>query len=368
MLRYLGLGLLFVVLAACGGKSVTVFDEQNIPNQLSQWGVLELNDGYLQLGEDVQPYDLNSGLFTDYAHKLRTVWLPNGERPTVKADGDTLDFPVGSIISKTFYYPKSDTVDSGDLIKIKDSQQFLSKRGLNLAKVRLVETRLLVHQPGGWQAISYVWDAEQTQAARELAGEFVQLKFAGKDQSPFTYVVPDQNQCAGCHVTDHASKQLQPIGLKIRHLDKPSTYEQGSQLMAILGEDRDQNSPWVPALAQWHNPKAQLSDRARGYLDINCGHCHNATGAADTSGLLLDSSSTKMRQLGVCKPPVAAGRGTGNRHYGIAPGDADQSIIIYRMRATKPGDKMPELGRTLVHTEGIELISEWIDSMPKGCT
>lgn len=31
-----------------------------------------------------------------------------------------------------------------------------------------------------------------------------------------------------------------------------------------------------------------LEHQARSYLDINCGHCHNANGAADTSGLLLD--------------------------------------------------------------------------------
>jgi hypothetical protein len=33
----------------------------------------ELNDG-------VVPYELNTPLFTDYAHKLRTIWMPKGTR------------------------------------------------------------------------------------------------------------------------------------------------------------------------------------------------------------------------------------------------------------------------------------------------
>jgi hypothetical protein len=51
------------------------------------------------------PYDLNTPLFTDYAHKLRTIWMPKGQSATYNAE-NTFDFPVGTIISKTFYYPK----------------------------------------------------------------------------------------------------------------------------------------------------------------------------------------------------------------------------------------------------------------------
>ena len=33
------------------------------------------------------------------------------------------------------------------------------------------------------------------------------------------------------------------------------------------------------------------------------------------------------------------------------------------MQSTNPGAMMPELGRTLVHDEGVALISDWIKSM-----
>ena len=55
---------------------------------------------------------------------------------------------------------------------------------------------------------------------------------------------------------------------------------------------------------------APLDDRARAYLDINCSHCHNPNGPADTSGLNLEPDALAAA-LGVCKPPIAAGGGTG---------------------------------------------------------
>ena len=62
----------------------------------------------LVLHDDVHPYLLNASLFTDYAHKLRTITIPEGHLVTMNSEG-SLNFPLGSIISKTFYYPKADS-------------------------------------------------------------------------------------------------------------------------------------------------------------------------------------------------------------------------------------------------------------------
>jgi len=40
-------------------------------------------------------------------------------------------------------------------------------------------------------------------------------------------------------------------------------------------------------------------------------------------------------------------------------------MMIQRMLSKDPGIMMPELGRKLVHKEGIELVSEWIKHMEK---
>ena len=64
------------------------------------------------------------------------------------------------------------------------------------------------------------------------------------------------------------------------------------------------------------------------------------------------------------KRPIAAGNGAGNHLFVIVPGKPDESILTYRIESTKPGVLMPELGRTVVDEKGLELIREWIASMP----
>ena len=72
--------------------------------------------------------------------------------------------------------------------------------------------------------------------------------------------------------------------------------------------------------------------------------------------------------MGVCKPPVAAGGGAGDRLYSIVPGEPEQSILLYRMQSNKPDEMMPELGRSMIHAEGIELISSWIATLSGDCS
>jgi hypothetical protein len=90
-------------------------------------------------------------------------------------------------------------------------------------------------------------------------------------------------------------------------------------------------------------------DAARAYLDINCAHCHNDKGAANTTALHLNMGAPADLHLGLCKPPVAAGAGTGGRSHDIAPGKPDDSIMLYRLNSAEPGVMMPELGRGSVH-------------------
>ncbi|WP_192345926.1 hypothetical protein [Algoriphagus sp. Y33] len=99
------------------------------------------------------------------------------------------------------------------------------------------------------------------------------------------------------------------------------------------------------------------------YLDINCSHCPSAEGPASTSALFLTYDQTDLRKLGVNKIPVAAGNGAGTFDFDVMPGKADESILTHHMNSTEVGIAMPELGRTTVHNEGVELIRDWINSM-----
>jgi uncharacterized repeat protein (TIGR03806 family) len=298
--------------------------------------------------EGILPYQLNTPLFSDYAEKLRFVQLPKGEKVSYNAE-NVLSFPVGTTIIKTFYYPTD----------------FRVKNGAR----RLMETRLLIHELDGWKALEYVWNDEQTDAFLEVAGDKKQVQYIdnqGKKQS-HDYVIPNLNQCKGCHNYD---EKMTPIGPSARQLNADFQYANVTenqllhwQKKGILeGLPNDFSS--VTKAAVWNNPQTgSLNDRARSWLDVNCAHCHNPHGPAKTSGLNLSFFEKNPTAIGIMKSPIAAGKGSGNLQYDIVPKHPEKSILLYRIDNLEPGEMMPELGRKVNHKEGIVLIKEWIKEM-----
>lgn len=362
---------LAALLVGCGQESKPRYQPEgdDYPEKLSGWGMLHLAGGHLTPAAEVLPYDLNTSLFTDYAHKLRTVWMPEGQ--SAQYAEDRFDYPVGTVLTKTFYYPKD---AQGNLLQNSQDDRD-PKAGLDMAKVHLVETRVLVRQKEGWAALPYVWNAEQSEATLELAGDSPALELTAEDgkKTAFTYMVPDANQCSECHA-EQKGAGIAPLGPKARHLNKDFAYAQGSDNQLQHWQARGFLTG-LPALAQvpqnalWGHPRAgeTVEKQARSYLDANCSHCHNPKGAARTSGLYLDPHTPVSIAYGVCKPPVAAGGGTGGRLEDIHPGSPEKSVLSYRVGSDRPGDMMPELGRALVHREGLEILNRWIGSLPGDC-
>lgn len=355
------------ILAACNAGPEPQYFASDNPETLSAWGQLGVSGTIFAPADGVIPYDLNTPLFTDYAGKLRTVWVFGGEA-AIYSDDAVFDFPEGTVITKTFYYEKG----AGPNQVLKSDIVLGAATQLDLAKTQLVETRILVRRADGWDGLPYVWNDEQTEAYLKRTGDVKRFTLVdGDDQKDFPYIVPNVNQCAGCHATDSASRDLQPIGPKARHLDRDYEYEDAVQnqldywTSAGLLEGRKAMSG--AANVNWLDINETISNRARAYIDINCSHCHSETGPADTSGLHLTPDTPVGPHLGLCKTPIAAGRGTGDRQYGIVPGNADRSIFAYRMASTDPAIMMPELGRALVHEEGVALIKAWIDGLDGDC-
>ena len=137
------------------------FHAEGLPPKLSDWHVVQRMGERLALNQGVVPYDLATPLFTDYAHKLRTLWVPPGKAAAYDPQ-HTFDFPVGTIISKTFYYPRAGGAKG--VARTYDSTRDFAGEGLDLDHVRLIETRLLVRREAGWVAIPYVWNAAQDEA------------------------------------------------------------------------------------------------------------------------------------------------------------------------------------------------------------
>lgn len=364
-----------LALGACARPpaAVTIPAEQ-YPQSLVDWGLFDVKAGRIEPRAGLVTYELATPLFSDYAQKWRAIFVPKGQ--SARYDPvNTFDFPVGTIITKTFYYstPAGATPGTSDhVLKATPASYQPGSAGLDLSHARLIETRLLVKRANGWQALPYVWNAAQTEATLQRTGAEIPLIFDdGGTSTRFTYTVPNVNQCAGCHATDR-TRQLFPIGPKARHLNRDfpgigGTINQLTRLQQI-GYLTGAPAPGAaPRDARFDDLRASVDARARAYLDTNCAHCHSATGPARVSGLWLDSPTMDLRKLGACKPPIAAGRGTGNRSYGIVPGHPESSILAYRLETNDPGAMMPETGRSLTHADGVKLIKAWIAGLKGGC-
>ncbi|MDH3952864.1 MAG: hypothetical protein OEV03_01545, partial [Gammaproteobacteria bacterium] len=343
------------------------------PDRLSDWGVVLADGQVFEFNAGVVPYDLNTPLFTDYALKLRTVWLPDGSLAEYDEEG-ALDFPVGTILSKTFHYEKAGDWNLNSFRVVRsDRESLLDAEGrFDLDDIVLIETRLLVHYEEGWKAFPYVWNDAQTEATLEIAGDYREMELVSADGSgKFPYIVPDANQCAGCHAPNLETQALSPLGPKAWQLNRPYAWWGGehSQLEYWQANDMLQglgNAP--PSAARWSKPgDATLEQRVKAYLDVNCAHCHNVAGPADTSALHLNIEAPIDAHYGVCKTPVAVGRGSGGHTYDLVPGHPDESIMVFRMEHSDPAIAMPELGRSVVHTEGVRLIRDWISQMNGEC-
>lgn len=297
----------------------------------------------------VLPYTVAAPLWADNSGKDRFMILPEGETVTYTDTGDW-QLPVGTVLVKHFFFPRDLREPEGDQ--------------------RILETRLLVKDPDGWRAETYIWDEAETDATYLLSGARVEVDHVDAAGQPATqtYLVPNRNLCASCHFQDDEIKSL---GLITHQMNVEVTREGKTvnQLDWLAGKGAF--SAALPAQrGAFPDPYAGEGDteaRARAYLHANCAHCHRDGGAAGDSGLDLSHTQDDPVKYGVCKKPAAAGAGTGGRGHDIVPGDPDESIMVYRMASTNPAIKMPELPSQLVDEAGVQLITEWIAGMEGGC-
>lgn len=288
-----------------------------------------------------------TALFSDGALKDRFVYMPEGKAASY-VEGEAFEFPTGSALIKSFSFP-ADYADASSVVSI-------------------IETRVLLKHDSGWQAWAYVWNDEQTDATLNIAGANVPVVSVAEDGAPisFTYAVPNKNQCKACH---DVGGVIVPLGPKARNLHFELTFPDGTVANQLEYWQKIGILEGVPALDRieavpdWRDETADIDARARGWLDVNCAHCHRRTGPASNSGLFLNWSEPKGPSFGINKRPVAAGRGSGGRLFDIKPGDPDGSILVYRLESTEPGVMMPEIGRVLKDAEATVMLRRWVSSL-----
>ncbi|MEE9407365.1 MAG: SO2930 family diheme c-type cytochrome [Polaribacter sp.] len=330
--------------------TVTNYDEIGL-KKLSDYGFFNqpLNQ-LIPATRQVVPYELNSPLFTDYASKKRFISFPEGTSAKYKSDEAVLTFPTGTIIIKNFYYKNEDLkTTKSDVI---------------------IETRLLIKdEKNKWKTIPYIWNEEQTEAYLYILGKDIDLVLEKnterKEKVTFKYSVPNINMCKNCHVKN---QDLVPLGPTPRQMHRDNLFEKETKnQLAYLKENNFieglSSVSVVKKLPNYQDKSKTITNRARAYLDVNCAHCHQEKGSAKTSGLHLMYQEENYYKIGVNKPPVAAGKGSGNLAFDIVVGKPNESILLYRMKHLEPDIVMPEIGKNLVHKEGVKLIEDWIASM-----
>ena len=347
----LALALLVMSCASPKQENVIIQEEELSSLSTSNIGLPKLSDyGFFKSPihkliptDSIIPYNLNSALFSDYAFKKRFIKIPKGKFATYNPE--VFEFPSGTILIKNFYY-------ADDFSKPKENW-------------RIIETRLLINEDGLWKPITYIWNDEQTEAFLDVAGKSVEVSWRHTNGSikNIKYSIPNQNQCKSCHMKNG---QVMPIGPTARQLNRTIENGNENQLLFFQANNKLKGLPEIsslPKLPDYDDQTQSIEARARGWLEVNCAHCHRPEGPAKTSGLHLMANVDNPMKLGVGKAPVAAGKGSGGLLYDIVPGQPDKSILYFRITSSDPGIMMPELGRSIIHQEGVDLIRQWIREM-----
>lgn len=321
---------LFLAMAGCGEDRSDPepydldFDiprSEAFPDSLLAYGLYEEPLSSLRPAAGVIPYELSSELFTDYAFKQRLMMIPEGNSITT-TDNTTFEFPEGTILAKTFYYPS-------------DMRETAGPR-------RVIETRLLIRTEGRWNVATYLWNVDQTDATLLLTGTTTESSWVDETGRSRTtdYVVPHEGECVTCHQSGGSSVFIGPT---LRNLNRNVTRsgDEVNQLEYLVAEGVLDSADWssAPSVPDYEDSDLSLDSRARAYLDINCAHCHNPGGWDEASRPDLDLRfETPLNQTGLER----------------------KARDLERQLET---GQMPYLGTTLLHDEGIRLVLDYLETL-----
>ena len=296
--------------------------------------------------ERVYPYKPASQLFTDYALKKRFIWVPEGKTMSYQGDDELFNMPLGTMLIKTFYY---DSVQPNNSSKI-------------------LETRLMLKKESGWEFAEYVWNEAQDEATLMMQGDNVSISWMqdGNTMSS-NYRIPSETECMICH---KFNSEPIPIGLKPQNLNVDYDFGEGpeNQIQYLINQALIENnvSGNINTVVDYTDNTAPLEKRVRSYLDINCAHCHREGSHCSYRPLRLAYSETDIEEnMGVCVEPDEF-INTALMHI-ISPGNKDRSVLHYRLQSTNQNEMMPLLGRSIVHTEGLQLIEDYINTLTGNC-
>jgi glucose/arabinose dehydrogenase/mono/diheme cytochrome c family protein len=340
-------------------KRAEATSNRPVPKRLSETGLFA-NVANHQVASGLLPYEINLGSYRDGATAERFIGIPKGDPVHIRHAHRKASLlpPLRTRIGLDRW-----TFDTGTTII-----QTLSLPGRNGKPVR-VETQVSLNDAGVWRFLSYRWNDDQSDA--ELVPyEGAQLEVPIANNKTQSWRIPSRMECTACHT--HVSGFVP--GINLAQLNRDFDYAplggKKTNQIAMLRDLGFLKKGYRPPAKDVTIPKpddesASLEDRARGYLHVNCAHCHRETGLGGRADFhLLGWMRNQETKMINALPLVGLPGGDPDKIRLIVPGHPEHSDV-YRRMATAGGGRMPLFGTSTVDKEGAALIAKWIKSLKK---
>ncbi|MCU0704250.1 MAG: PQQ-dependent sugar dehydrogenase [Fimbriiglobus sp.] len=333
------------------------YDPKAFPTKLSATGLYS-NVKEHKLADGVYPFQVNVQAWADGATSERFVALPG--KSAVQWHDERQKIGYVEWLPFSLVFPKDSVLGRTLTLELEPGK---SKR---------IETQILHYDGAFWQAYTFAWNDDQTDA--ELVPADGTEKYftvadkrvpGGKREQMWSFA--SRTQCLTCH-TPWAEVTL---AFNLDQLNKPVNGKNQLATMCELGMierldgKKKPKEPFTEANTAKlgkhtdpHDDKANLNDRARSYLHVNCSHCHRNGGGGSVPFELTKGSDLKQ-VLDV--KPTRGDFGLKDARI-VSKQHPYKSTLLFRMMKFGK-DRMPHIGSEIPDVAGLQLMERWNRSL-----
>lgn len=313
-------------------------EEAGIPPTLADAGLFS-DLSRLAAGRDLIPYTINLPFWSDNAMKRRWILPPGTGAKIGFRSTDPWDFPSGCIWVKHFELELTNGVPESR---------------------RRIETRILKKTDTGVYGLTYRWDSATNATLVPPGGMEEEITIQNDGQAiKQLWSYPGWQQCVSCHSAAGGS----PLGFNALQLNRPLPRSSTNQLdwLAMRGcfsNPEDIHPQNLGMLANIGDTNSPIQYRARSWLNANCAQCHQPGGF---SGADWDARiTTPVADAKIIDVPSAFGSGGKI----VTFGRPSESYLWWRPAIRDDLLQMPPFGTSVPNDEAIQILGEWIQTLP----